>query len=50
MVLRNLLKRFIRGGEDGVVGLGAVQCLDDVIVLVNELCKLGSILALVDEL
>jgi hypothetical protein len=49
-VFWDLLKGFIGRGEDGVVCLRAVKKLDYVVVLVDELCKLGSVLALVDEL
>ena len=49
-VVWDLLECLIRGGKDGVVGLGAIKELDEVVVLVDELCKLGSVLALADEL
>lgn len=46
----DLLEGLIRGGKDGVVGLGTVKKLDEVVVLVDQLCKLGGVLALTDEL
>jgi hypothetical protein len=49
-VVGDFLKRLVCGGEDGVVCLGAVEDLDQIIVLVDELRKLSSVLALVNEL
>lgn len=49
-VVWDLLKCLVSGCEDGVIGLGSIEKLDEVIVLVNELCKLGSVFALADEL
>jgi hypothetical protein len=50
VVLGNLLKSLVGGGEDGVVCLGAVEELDEVVVLVDELCKLRGVFAFIDEL
>jgi hypothetical protein len=50
VVFGDLLESLVCGGEDGVVGLGAVEGLDEVIVFIDELRKLGSVLALVNEL
>jgi len=49
-VLGNLLKRFVCRCKDSVVGLGAVEGFDKVVVLVDKLCKLCCVLALVDKL
>lgn len=49
-VVWNLLERLVGGCKDGVVGGSAIQSLDQIWVLVNELCKLGGILAAGDEL
>ena len=40
----------IDGHEQRVVGLGAVQQLDDVVVLVDQLGEVGRVLALLDQL
>jgi hypothetical protein len=50
VVLGNLLEGRVGGGEDGVVCLCAVERLDEVGVLVDELGELGGVVALVDEL
>lgn len=49
-VLWDLPKRLVGGCEDGVVGLRRIKGLDQVVVLVDELGKLGCVLALGDEL
>lgn len=49
-VLRNLCECLVGRGEDGVVGCSVVESLDQVIILVDQLRKLGSVLALSDEL
>lgn len=49
-MLRNLLEGLVCGGEYGIVGLGAIERFDQVIVFVDELCELRGVLALVDEL
>ena len=49
-VIRNLLKSFVGRSKDSVVGLGTVESLNQVVVLVDQLCKLGSVFALIDEL
>lgn len=49
MVLREFLKCSIGWSEDSVVGRRAIENLDEVVVLVDEFRKLGSVLAAVDE-
>lgn len=49
-MLWDLLESFICGSENGVVGLCAVQELDEVVILVDELCKFCGVLALADKL
>lgn len=49
-VLRNLLERFVCWCENGVIGLSAVERLDKIIVLIDQLCKLSCVLALANEL
>jgi hypothetical protein len=49
-VLGDLLKGCVRGGKDSIVCLCAVQELDEVIVFVDELCELGGVFTLADEL
>ena len=49
-VLRDLLESAVGGSEDSVIGLGAVQSLNQVRVVVQELSKLGGVLGLGDEL
>lgn len=50
LVLGDVLEGAVDGDEERVVGLGAVEQLHDVLVLVNELRELGRVLALADEL
>ena len=50
VMLGNLLKGLVCGGKDCVVGLGAVKRLHNVVELIDPLCKLCSVFALVDEL
>jgi hypothetical protein len=50
MVLWDLLEGLVGGGEDGVVCLRAVEELDDVVVLIDQLRELGGVFALIDEL
>lgn len=49
-VVRDLLESLVCRGKNGVVGLGAIESLNKVIVLVDQFSKLGGVLALVDEL
>ena len=49
-VVGDLLESFVGRSKDGVVGFGTVKSFDQVVVLVDQLCKLGSVLALIDEL
>ena len=48
--LWQLLEGLVGWCEDGVVGCGAVQCLDQVWVLIDELCQFGCVLAASNEL
>ena len=50
VVLRNLLKSLVRGCKDGVVGLGAVELLDKIGVVVEKLGELGGVLAVRNQL
>lgn len=49
-VVGDLLEGFVGWGEDGVVGLCAVEDFDQVVVFVDKRCELRGVLALVDEL
>jgi hypothetical protein len=49
-VVRDLREGFVGRGEDGVVGFGAVQDFNKVIIFVDERGKLGGVFTLVDEL
>lgn len=50
LVFGDVLEGAVDGHEERVVGLGAVEQLHDVLVLVHELGELGRVLALADEL
>jgi hypothetical protein len=45
VVLRDLLESFVRRSKDGVVGLGAVELLDKIGVIIKKLGELGGVLA-----
>ena len=49
-VLGDLLECTVGWSKDGVVGLGTVQCLNQIRVVIDELGKLGGVLGLGDEL
>ena len=45
-VVGDLLESFVGRSKDGVVGFGTVKSFDQVVVLVDQLCELGGVLAL----
>lgn len=49
-MFRNSLKGLVSRGKESVVGLGAVQSIDKVGVIVDELSQLGRVLGLGDQL
>lgn len=49
-ILRDLAEGVVCRSEDSEVGLGAVENLDELLILADQLSKLGGVLGLADEL